>query len=85
MKSLGLENADYLKTTCTPLLTPFYKQKQRPQAPCELSYGAYDLTEMRIIFTRAPQEVKNESKNMTIVNMQTSRRGYVKILQLQHP
>ena len=30
MKSLGLENADYLKTTCTPLLASFYKQKQRP-------------------------------------------------------
>ena len=30
MKSIGLENADYLKTTCTPLLAPFYKQKQRP-------------------------------------------------------
>ena len=29
MKSLGLENADYLKTTCTASLTPFYKQKQR--------------------------------------------------------
>ena len=27
MKSLGLENADYLKMTFTPLLTSFYKQK----------------------------------------------------------
>ena len=85
MKGLGLESADYLKTTCTPLLTPFYKQKQRPQAPSELSYGAYDLTEMRVIFAQAPQEVKNESKYMAIVNMQHSRRGSVKILQQQHP
>ena len=30
MKSLGLENADYLKTACMPLLTPFYKQEQCP-------------------------------------------------------
>ena len=85
MKSLGLENADYLKTACTPLLTPFYKQKQRPQVPCDLSYGAYDLTEIRIIFARAPQEVKNKSKQMTIVNMQLSRRRSVKSLQQQHP
>ena len=30
MQSLGLENADFLKTACMPLVTSFYKQKQRP-------------------------------------------------------
>ena len=85
MKNLGLENADYLKTTCKSLLIPFYKQQQRPYAPCELSYGAYNLTEMRIIFARAPQEVKNESKYMTIVNTQPSGHGSVKTFQQQHP